>query len=159
MLFWSLVYVEKTAGMDPCHCDLNRIWDTDRGGFDQKENVRMEEVTEKPDQNSLYAKAAVLMDADSGRILYEKNGHQAMANASTTKILTCIIALENCDLDSEVTVSTLAASQPKVHLGMREGQKFYLKDLLYGLMLESYNDCAVAIAEHIAGTTGDLQNL
>lgn len=64
--------------------------------FDQKENVRMEEVIEKPDQNSLYAKAAVLMDADSGRILYEKNGHQAMANASTTKILTCIIALENC---------------------------------------------------------------
>ena len=50
--------------------------------FDQKENVRMEEVIEKPDQNSLYAKAAVLMDADSGRILYEKNGHQAMANAS-----------------------------------------------------------------------------
>lgn len=74
MLFWSLVYVEKTAGMDPCHCDLNRIWDTDRGGFDQKENVRMEEVIEKPDQNSLYAKAAVLMDADSGRILYEKTG-------------------------------------------------------------------------------------
>ena len=127
--------------------------------FDQKENVRMEEVTEKPDQNSLYAKAAVLMDADSGSILYEKNGHQAMANASTTKILTCIIALENCDLDSEVTVSTLAASQPKVHLGMREGQKFYLKDLLYGLMLESYNDCAVAIAEHIAGTTGDFAKL
>lgn len=127
--------------------------------FDQKENVQMEEVTEKPDQNSLYAKAAVLMDADSGRILYEKNGHQAMANASTTKILTCIIALENCDLDSEVTVSTLAASQPKVHLGMREGQKFYLKDLLYGLMLESYNDCAVAIAEHIAGTTGDFAKL
>ena len=81
------------------------------------------------------------------------------ANASTTKILTCIIALENCDLDSEVTVSTLAASQPKVHLGMREGQKFYLKDLLYGLMLESYNDCAVAIAEHIAGTTGDFAKL
>lgn len=124
--------------------------------FDQKENVRMEEVTEKPDQNSLYARSAVLMDADSGRILYEKNGHQAMANASTTKILTCIIALENCELDSEVTVSALAASQPKVHLGMREGQRFYLKDLLYGLMLESYNDCAVAIAEHIAGTTADF---
>ena len=69
--------------------------------FDQKENVRMEEVTEKPDQNSLYAKAAVLMDADSGRILYEKNGHQAMANASTTKILTCIIALYACSVTAE----------------------------------------------------------
>ena len=123
--------------------------------FDQKENVRMEKVIEKPDQNSLYAKAAVLMDADSGRILYEKNGHQAMANASTTKILTCIIALENCDLDSEVTVSALAASQPKVHLGMREGQKFYLKDLLYGLMLQSGNDCAVALA---CLTSGSVEN-
>lgn len=106
-----------------------------------------------PKETELYAKSAVLLDGDSGRILYEKNGHEAMANASTTKILTCILALENCDLDSQVTVSANAASQPKVHLGMREGQTFYLKDLLYGLMLESFNDCAVAIAEFIAGDT------
>ena len=104
-------------------------------------------------ESELYAKSAVLMDADSGRILYEKDGNKAMANASTTKILTCIMALEYCDLDQVVVASSLAASQPKVHLGMRTGQKFYLKDLLYGLMLESYNDCAVAIAEHIAGGT------
>lgn len=116
---------------------------------------------EAPKESELYAKSAVLMDADSGRILYEKNGHEALANASTTKILTCILALENCDLDSQVTVSQNAASQPKVHLGMREGQTFYMKDLLYGLMLESYNDCAVAIAEHIAGSTegfADMMN-
>ena len=124
--------------------------------FEQSGNVQMEKIMGEPDQNSLYARSAVLMDADSGRKKKKKNGHQAMANASTTKILTCIIALENCELDSEVTVSALAASQPKVHLGMREGQRFYLKDLLYGLMLESYNDCAVAIAEHIAGTTADF---
>lgn len=110
-------------------------------------------AAEPPKETELYAKSAVLMDADSGRILYDKNGSEAMANASTTKILTCILTLENCDLDSQVTVSSLAASQPKVHLGMHEGQTFYLKDLLYGLMLESFNDCAVAIAEHIAGTT------
>ena len=108
------------------------------------------EGADAPDKNSLYAKSAVLMDADSGRILYEKNGYEALANASTTKILTCILALENCDLESEVTASALAASQPKVHLGMREGQRFFMKDLLYALMLESFNDCAVAIAEHIA---------
>lgn len=108
---------------------------------------------EPPKETELYAKSAVLMDADSGRILYDKNGSQAMANASTTKILTCILTLENCDLDSQVKVSSLAASQPKVRLGMREGQVFYLKDLLYGLMLESFNDCAVAIAEYIAGST------
>lgn len=116
---------------------------------------------EPPKETELYAKSAVLMDADSGRILYEKNGYEAMANASTTKILTCILALENCDLNSQVTVSSNAASQPKVHLGMQEGQTFYLEDLLYGLMLESYNDCAVAIAEHIAGDTkgfADMMN-
>lgn len=114
-----------------------------------------------PKETELYAKSAVLLDGDSGRILYEKNGHEAMANASTTKILTCILALENCDLSSQVTVSANAASQPKVHLGMREGQTFYLKDLLYGLMLESFNDCAVAIAEFIAGDTkgfADMMN-
>lgn len=118
-------------------------------------------AAEPPRENELYAKSAVLMDASSGRILYEKNGHAAMANASTTKILTCILALENGVMDAQVEVSANAASQPKVRLGMQAGQKFYLKDLLYGLMLESFNDCAVAIAEHIAGTTegfADLMN-
>lgn len=116
-------------------------------------------ASEAPKETELYAKGAVLMDAASGRILYEKNGELALANASTTKILTCILALENCDLESQVTVSANAASQPKVHLGMREGQIFYLKDLLYGLMLESYNDCAVAIAEFISGSTEDFADM
>lgn len=114
---------------------------------------------EPPKETELYAKSAVLMDAASGRILYEKNGHEALANASTTKILTCIIALENCDLDSLVIVSANAASQPKVHLGMRSGQTFYLKDLLYALMLESFNDCAVAIAEFVSGDTAGFAEL
>lgn len=116
-------------------------------------------ASEPPKETELYAKSAVLMDADSGRILYEKNGTAAMANASTTKILTCILALENCNLDSEVEVTSLAASQPKVHLGMHAGQKFYMKDLLYGLMLESYNDCAMAIAEYIGGTKEDFAEM
>lgn len=110
-------------------------------------------------ESELYAKSAVLMDGDSGEILYEKNGHEAMANASTTKILTCIITLEKGDLDSVVEASSRASAAPRVRLGMKEGQKFYLKDLLYGLMLESYNDCAVAIAEHLAGTTEDFAKL
>lgn len=116
-------------------------------------------AAKEPVASELYAKSAVLMDGDSGRILYEKNGHEAMANASTTKILTCILAMENCDMDSVVTVSTNAASQPKVHLGMHSGQTFYMKDLLYGLMLESFNDCAVAIAEYIAGTTENFAGM
>ena len=100
----------------------------------------------------LYARSAVLMDADSGRILFAKNGQEQRAMASTTKIMTCILALENGDLSDEVAVSAEAASQPAARLGMREGQRFYLKDLLYSLMLESHNDSAVAVAEHIGGS-------
>lgn len=102
---------------------------------------------------NLYAQAAVLMDADSGRVLFNKNGDEVLANASTTKILTCILALELGNLDDIVTASESAAVQPRVHLGMKAGEKFVLRDLLYSLMLESHNDSAVAIAEHVAGTT------
>jgi len=101
---------------------------------------------------NLYAKSAVLMDAKSGRVLFEKNGEEVMAMASTTKIMTCILTLEIGKLEDVVTASKEAASQPKVHLGMRAGEQFYLKDLLYSLMLESHNDSAVAIAEHISGS-------
>lgn len=109
-------------------------------------------AAEAPQESELYAKAAVLLDADSGRVLYSKNGEKPLANASTTKILTCILILENCNLEDVTEVSANAASQPKVRLGMSAGQQFVIKDLLYGLMLESFNDCAVALAEHMAGT-------
>ena len=112
-----------------------------------------------PKESELYAKAAVLMDADSGRVLYSKNGELALANASTTKILTCILALEYSQPDAVVEASNRAAAAPKVHLGMRAGQQFYMEDLLHALMLESYNDCAVAIAEHIAGSVEDFAKL
>ena len=109
-----------------------------------------------PEESELYAKSAVLMDAGSGRVLYEKNGSLPLANASTTKILTCIIILENCDLDQVAEISPRAAAAPKVHLGAAVGQKFYIKDLVYAMMLESYNDCAVALAEQMAGTVEDF---
>ena len=105
------------------------------------------------DSLSMYSGAYALMDGDTGRVLTGKEEDIPMANASTTKILTCIVTLENCDLSETVTVSSNAAAQPKVHLGMKENEQYPLKDLLYGLMLESYNDCAVAIAEHVAGST------
>jgi len=100
----------------------------------------------------LYAGAAVLMDAMTGRVLYEKNGYEQKAMASTTKIMTCIVALEYGNLNELVTVSAYAASMPNVKLGVRNGEQFLLKDLLYSLMLESHNDVAVAIAEHVAGS-------
>lgn len=99
--------------------------------------------------SALYALSAVLMDADNGRILLEKNGNQVLPMASTTKIMTCILALEQADPEDYVSVSSYAAGMPKVHLGARKGQVFQLKDLLYSLMLESHNDSAAIIAEHI----------
>lgn len=107
---------------------------------------------EQTQVGSLYAQSAVLMDGSSGRILYEKNGQEFLANASTTKILTCILALENASLEEVVTVSSYAASMPDVQLHIKEGEKYFLGDLLYSLMLESHNDVAVAIAEHIGGS-------
>ena len=106
----------------------------------------------QPGENELYSRSCALMDGDSGRVLYGKDEQNTMANASTTKIMTCIIALENAEDGLIAEASPNAASQPKVHLGMSSGQQFYVKDLLYGLMLESYNDCAVAIAEAVAGS-------
>ena len=73
--------------------------------------------------------------------------------ASTTKIMTCIIALERGNLQQICTFSGKAASAPKVKLGAPAGRTFYLEDLLYSMMLESHNDSAVAVAEAIAGST------
>lgn len=107
----------------------------------------------------LYALSAVLMDGESGRILYEKEGSVIRPMASTTKIMTCIIALEYGDINSVVTVSKYAASMPDVQLNIKEGQQFVLKDLLYSLMLESHNDTAVVIAEGVAGSVEEFAKL
>ena len=72
--------------------------------------------------------------------------------ASTTKIMTCILALENAGLDTEVGISDRAATMPEVKLHVREGEKYRLEDLLYSLMLESHNDSAVVVAEGTAGS-------
>lgn len=111
------------------------------------------QAEENQGPETLYARSAVLMDADSGRILFEKNGEERLANASTTKILTCILALEKGEPEETVTFSEEAVRQPEVHLGASKGEIFYLEDLLYSLMLESHNDTAVAVAEAISGST------
>lgn len=100
----------------------------------------------------LHARSAALMDASSGRILYEKEGTKKLPMASTTKIMTCIIVLENSKGNEIVTVSSNAARQPDVQLNANSGDQYYVKDLLYALMLESYNDVAVALAEHVGGS-------
>ena len=108
--------------------------------------------------SELYAKSACLMDCDSGRVLFGKEADTPLPMASTTKIMTCILALEKTENPAEqvVTASANAAAQPKVHLGVSEGQQFYLGDLLYSLMLESHNDAAVMIAEGVAGSVEEF---
>ena len=106
----------------------------------------------------LYARSALLMDAATGRVLYEENGYEVMPIASTTKIMTCILALESGQLEEYVTVSANAGKQPKVRLGIKEGEAYRLEDLLYALMLESHNDVAVAIAEHLGGSVEEFAN-
>ena len=107
----------------------------------------------------LYAQGAVLMDAKSGRVLYSKNGKEQLPMASTTKIMTLIVTLERANLEDIVKVSSYAASMPNVQLHIREGEQYRLRDLLYSLMLESHNDSAVAIAEHVAGSVEEFSVL
>lgn len=115
------------------------------------QSVRAEE-NEKKEELQLYAQAAVLMDADSGRILYGKNPEEKLPMASTTKIMTCILALEYGNTEEMAEVSSYAASMPKVKLYVKEGEQYRLGDLLYSLMLESHNDSAVVVAEAVGGS-------
>lgn len=107
----------------------------------------------------LNGKAAILIDGMNGRVLYGKNEREKMPMASTTKIMTCIVALENSKPDDIVEVSDYAASMPDVQLNIRSGEKYYIKDMLYSLMLESHNDTAVAIAEKVGGSVEGFAEL
>lgn len=107
------------------------------------------EMSESQLSKSLYAKYAVLMDGDSGNILFGKNENEAAAMASTTKIMTLITALEMEDIPETCVMSPYAASQPKVHLGAAAGTAFQTEDLYYSMMLESHNDSAACIAENL----------
>ena len=109
-----------------------------------------QEISSEPEK--LYAQSAVLIDADSGRILFGKNEDEVRPMASTTKIMTCILALENMEEGQRAKVSDNAARQPKVRLGVRSGEEYYIRDILHSLMLESHNDSAVIIAEAIGGS-------
>ncbi|WP_114746285.1 D-alanyl-D-alanine carboxypeptidase family protein [Falsibacillus pallidus] len=101
---------------------------------------------------SVSARGAVLIDQDTGRILYEKNANQKMRIASITKIMTAILAIESGEMNQDVKVSKKAVYTEGSSLYLKEGEKVKLEDLVYGLMLRSGNDAAVAIAEHVGGS-------
>ena len=105
------------------------------------------------------ATSGILIDAYSGRVLFEKNAYQRLSMASTTKIITAITAIENSDLSEVVTVSKKAAEVEGSSMWLAEGEKITIENLLYGLMLNSGNDAAIAIAEHISGSEEEFAKL
>lgn len=116
-------------------------------------------VAAVPDQTgapSVMAEAAVLLDARTGQILFDKNARQRRPPASTTKIMTALLALEGGGLRQVVTVSPTAASVGEASLDLRAGEKLTLEELIYGALLRSGNDACVAIAEHIGGTESNF---
>ncbi|MFS0880955.1 D-alanyl-D-alanine carboxypeptidase family protein [Metabacillus niabensis] len=98
------------------------------------------------------ARTAILIEQESGRILYEKDAHKKMRIASITKIMTAILAIESGKLNETVTVSERAIQAEGSSLYLQKGEKIKLEDLVYGLMLRSGNDSGVAIAEHVGGS-------
>ena len=126
LLFVLCIFMGISGSIGSVHTKASQAPETEG---QQKET--QEAVSAQPKDLTLYAKSAVLMDADSGRVLYEKNGYEHMPNASTTKIMTCILALEQGNFEDKVKVSSYAASMPRVRLGMSNDDTFLLKDLLY----------------------------
>ena len=100
----------------------------------------------------LTSTAAILMEQDTKRVLYGKNERKKVKIASTTKILTAIVAIENNSLEDMVVISKKAAGTGGSTVGLKSGSEVSLKSLMYGMLLKSGNDCAVAIAEHVGGS-------
>lgn len=105
------------------------------------------------------AKSAIVIEAATGRVLYEKSAEERRYPASTTKTMTLIVALEHANLDDIVTTSANAASTEGSSLWLSEGEQLKLRDLLYGIMLVSGNDATVAVAEHISGSVDNFAKL
>lgn len=113
-----------------------------------------EQQPAEPDGPALIAEAAIMIDADTGIILYEKDCHRTLYPASITKILTTLLAIEYGKYDEIITHSHNAVyniGPGSSHIGMRENEQITLNQALYGIMLESANEVCMAVAEHIAG--------
>jgi len=105
------------------------------------------------------AKGAVLIEADSGRVLFEQNADEMLPMASTTKIMTALLAIENCGLDEIVTTPHEAAGVPGTSIYLSENERLTMEQMLYGLMLRSGNDAATAIGAHVAGSVAGFVDM
>lgn len=116
------------------------------------------------DNLDIYSPSCILIDSNSGKILYEKNAYNKMYPASTTKIMTAILVLEKCNLDEIVTVSDNAVSLTSVpesytRANLKSGEKLSVENLLNVLLIPSANDAAIALAEHVSGTVDEFSKL
>ena len=124
------------------------------------EEVQSVEVTDNSSEiSNINARAYVVLDRASNTVLVGKNENQKKKMASTTKIMTALVVIENANLSDTVEVSKKAASTGGSRLGLHTGDKITVSDLLYGLMLCSGNDAAVALAEYISGSIDEFANL
>ncbi len=108
---------------------------------------------------NIKSKSAILMMPQNSSVIYEKNAYEKFYPASTTKILTAIVVLETLDLNERVKVSQKAANINGTKVGLYAGGLYTVEDLLYGLLLNSGNDCAIALAEHTSGSEEKFSEL
>ncbi|MCG8482549.1 MAG: D-alanyl-D-alanine carboxypeptidase [Clostridia bacterium] len=115
-------------------------------------------VYSEPDMD-IIAETAIVMDGTTGQILYDKNMYEQMYPASTTKIMTAILAIENCDLDQIITIDAKTPFTEGSRTYLVEGEQLTVEQLLYTLLLQSANDSAVALAKHISGSVEEFAKL
>lgn len=135
--------------------------------IDDNENINLNQIkkeavetsAETADEIKLNSKIGLIYDRNSKTILYEKNGLKQVPMASTTKIMTAIVVLENANLNNSVTISKKSAGTGGSRLGLKTNDKITVQDLLYGLMLKSGNDAAVALAEYVGGGIQEFAEL
>ena len=121
--------------------------------------IQSNQIENWPAGPAIGAQSAILMDANTGVILYAKNIDEKLYPASTTKLMTCILAAENCQLDEMIKFShnaVFSIERGSSNIGIDEGQSMSLEECLYGILVASANEVANAVAEHIAGTTDDF---
>ncbi len=122
-------------------------------------NKTIETSANLNDEPKINSRSAVVIDRKSKNIIYGKNENVKKAMASTTKIMTAMVVIQNTNLNNTVEISKKAAGTGGSRLGLKAGDKITVKDLLYGLLLRSGNDCAVALAEYVAGSVQEFSNL
>ena len=155
--FLSMIKISVITIVFASNIIFNSYADDEINELNEAENVEeilktAVDIEQTEDIPKLNSREAIIIDKKSKRIIYGKNENKRVAMASTTKIMTAIIVLENANLNDEVIVSAKAAGIGGSRLGLKKNDKITVMNLLFGLMLCSGNDAAIALAEHVAGS-------